>query len=64
MVVPCRDLGRIWGKGSTSLKEETMSPLLGHTEFEVLMGHVGGDQKTTKPWRLKLLAKLLVQASA
>lgn len=37
---------------------------LGHTEFKVLMGHAGGDQKTTRPWRLQLLAKLLVQASA
>lgn len=44
-------------------RKDDESPL-GHTEFEVLMGPAGGDQKMTRPWRLKLLAKLLVQASA
>ena len=44
-------------------RKDHESPL-GRTEFEVLMGHAGGDQKMTRPWRLKLLAKLLVQASA
>lgn len=64
MVVTWRDVERIYGRGSIGLKEKIIESPLGRNEFEVFMGHAGGDQKMTRPWRLKLLAKLLVQASA
>ena len=58
------DVERIYGRGSIGLKEKIIESPWGRNEFEVFMGHAGGDQKMTRPWRLKLLAKLLVQASA
>lgn len=47
---------KMYGRESTGLKEKIMRSPLGHTEFEVLMGHAGGDQKTTRPWRASAIS--------